>query len=149
MATIVKVRLTEYYPFQSGLTKKQKKMEGGVVDRMGKPLYSLEDYMDGNAPYVSLACDKLGGPPANAKEFRSYGFKVWLPDLAAEISSYIDTPVILPVFIEFRLVDTGEAFTGDKKREIDGAVAPGFALERFQISGPEENHSRRALATSD
>lgn len=116
MAKIIKVRLTEYYPFQAGLSEREKQIEGGVLDRIGKPLYPLEDYIEGKAPYVSLACDSTGGPPANAREFRIYGYKVWLPELCININSYIDTPVIFPLPIDFRLVDTGGFFYGDGKQ---------------------------------
>ena len=114
MSKIVKVRLTEYYPFHPGLSEKAKKMEGGILDRKGKPLYSLEDYMEGKAPYVSLACDYLGGPPGNVKEFRTYGAVVWLPDLSMEITSYVE-PDVMTRMIYFRLVDTGGHFFGDSK----------------------------------
>jgi hypothetical protein len=115
MAKIVKVTLSEYFPFQTGLSKRGKQMEGGMTDRIGKPLFTLEDYLEGKAPYVSLACDSAGGPPGNVKEFKTYGYKVWLPGLSADIDSFIDKPVMLPIQIDFRLVDTGNAFTGDKK----------------------------------
>ena len=61
MAKIVKVRLTEYFPFQTGLTDREKQREGGPTDRADKPLFTLDDYLEGNAPYVSLACDSAGG----------------------------------------------------------------------------------------
>jgi hypothetical protein len=115
MSKIVKVRLTEFFPFQTGLTRKQRKMEGPVLDRMDKPLYSLEDYLEGKAPYVSLACDSAGGPPGNVAEFRKYGYRVWLPEISASANQYTDTPVMLPIMIDFRLVDTGDAFTGKTK----------------------------------
>lgn len=115
MAKIVKIRLTEFYPFQSGLSEEEKNVEGGIKDRLGKPLYTLEDYIEGNAPYVSLACDYLGGPPGNVKEFRTYGFKVWIPKISADINSFIDASINVPIMIDFRLVDTGGHFFGDKK----------------------------------
>jgi hypothetical protein len=116
MPKIINVRLTEYCPFQAGMTEAQEKMQGGVLDRLGKPLYSLEDYLEGKAPYVSLACDSKGGPPANASEFRKYGTKVWLPEISNEISSYVDGITTPPVMIPFRLVDTGGHFYGEKKK---------------------------------
>jgi hypothetical protein len=116
VAKIIKVSLTEFFPFESSLTDHEKKVEGGPTDRMGKPLFTLEDYMDGNAPFVSLACDSAGGPPGNVKEFRTYGFKVWLPEICANVNSYIDKTVMLPLIIDFRLVDTGGAFTGSTKK---------------------------------
>ncbi len=116
MAKMINVRLTEYFPFQAGLSKKQKQIEGGVFDRMGKPLYSLEDYLEGKAPYVSLACDSTGGPPGNASEFRTYGTRVWLQELSLQIKDYVDDPPDSLIFIPFRLVDTGGNFFGGNKQ---------------------------------
>lgn len=124
MAKIIKVSLTEYFPFQSGLTAKQKKMEGPPTDRIGKPLHTLEDYLEGLAPYVSLACDSAGGPPGNAPEFRKYGYRVWLPEIASSAGKYTDATLIFPIMIEFRLVDTGDAFRGKKKRVRVGGYEP-------------------------
>jgi hypothetical protein len=144
MTKIIKVRLTEYFPFQSGLSKKQKKMEGGILDRMDKPLYTLEDYIEGNAPYVSLACDKLGGPPGNVAEFRKYGFKVWIPKISADINSLIDTPITLPIMIDFRLVDTGGRFFGDKKEIIVAGHEPVDVCRRVK---PSEKKSFSGMLT--
>ena len=116
MATIIKVRLTDYYPFQDGLTARQKQVEGPQADRLGKPLHTLEDYLEGTAPFVSLACDSTGGPPARAAEFRKYGYRVWLPEVSASANKYTGTPLMMPIMIEFRLVDTGGHFHGSKKQ---------------------------------
>ena len=107
MGKIIKVRLTEYYPFQEGLTERQQRMEGGKKDRIGKPLCTLEDYLEGKAPYVSLACDSRGGPPSNTEEFRIYGYKVELAKVARRFGRST---------IEFRLVDTGKNFYGERKK---------------------------------
>lgn len=106
-AKLVPVRLTDYYPFHKGLTAEQRRMEGGVHDRRGRMLYPLEDYLEGNAPYVSLACDFKGGPPGNRPEFKLYGYKVQIPFIAHKYGKS---------FIEFRLVDTGGHFFGPGKR---------------------------------
>src|SRR5687767_1662028 len=124
MGKIIKISLTEYYPFQKGLSKRAKKREGAKVDRLGKPLYTLEDYVDGNAPYVSAACDSLGGPPGNVEEFKIYGFKVWIAKITDNIASYIDNPKTKPMAIEFRLVDTGGDFRGKKKRIVSAGHEP-------------------------
>ena len=115
MAKIINVSLSEYFPSQAGLTAKQKRMEGGATDRMGKPLFTLEDYLEGKAPFVSLAVDSGGGAPGNAAEFRKYGFRVWLPAISGSANSFIDKPIMLPIMIDFRLVDTGDAFRGKTK----------------------------------
>ncbi len=51
------------------MSEKAKKMEGGPTDAAGKPLWSLEEYLEGSAEYVSLARDYLAGPPGNDKRF--------------------------------------------------------------------------------
>ena len=132
MATIIKVSLTEYFPFQAGLNAQQRRMEGGTNDRMGHPLFSLEDYLEGNAPFVSLACDSAGGPPGNRQEFRTYKYRVWLPQLSRDINSFIDVPVIGPIMIDFRLVDTGGAFTGDTKVVREAGREPIDVCRRTQ-----------------
>ncbi len=48
-----KARGTGYYPDKSAL-------EGGFTDRVGKPLNTLQDYLSGKAPYVSVAMDSEG-----------------------------------------------------------------------------------------
>jgi hypothetical protein len=55
----IKVRLTHYYPYQAGLTTKQRLMEGKPVDRKGRPLTTLEQHFDDPAahPFVDLAGD--------------------------------------------------------------------------------------------
>ena len=116
MGKMINVRLTEYYPFQAGLSKKQEQIEGGVFDRKGKPLYSLEDYLEGSAPYVSLACDSTAGPPGNAPEFRTYGTRVWLQELSLRIAEYVDNAPDSLIFIPFQLVDTGGNFFGSNKQ---------------------------------
>jgi hypothetical protein len=108
MGNIVRVRLTEYWPFQKGMSEKQKKMEGGTKDRKGNPLYALEDYLEGDAPYVSLACDFKGGAPGNVKEFREYGYQCWIPALQQKLGRNES--------IIFRLVDTGRLFYGKGKK---------------------------------
>jgi hypothetical protein len=53
----IQIRATGYYPFQEGLTPAQRKMEGAPVDRKGKPLFTLEDFLAGRSEYVSLSGD--------------------------------------------------------------------------------------------
>ncbi len=113
MSGIVKVRLTEYWPFQAAMRKREKRMEGGVKDRRDKPLYSLEDFLEGKASYVSLACDSTGGPPGNRDEFKVYGYEVRIPQIDKKMGA--EKPIL------FRLVDTGGRFRGEKK----DVVVPG------------------------
>lgn len=86
-----------YYPDQS-------KLEGGFVDRLGKPLRTLQDYLAGRAPYVSVAMDRSVFP---------YGTVLHI----SEISDHYGKD------IEFRVVDTGDAFKGKGKKRMDICVA--------------------------
>lgn len=144
MAKIIKISLTEYYPFEKNLSKRGKRREGGVVDRLGKPLYTLEDYVDGTAPFVSAACDSTGGAPGNVKEFRIYGFKVWIPAIRDNIGTYIDNPKTQPMIIEFRLVDTGGDFRGKGKKIKAAGHEP---IDICRRAKPDSAHSFSGLLT--
>ena len=112
-AKLVPVRLTDYYPFHKGMSAEQRRMEGGVHDRRGHMLYPLKDYLEGNAPYVSLACDFRGGPP--------------IPFIAHKYGNS---------FIEFRLVDTGGHFFGPGKRvKVTGFEPIGGTLTSLVLMG--------------
>ncbi len=89
-------RATAYYPHNSAL-------EGGFKDRLGKPLHTLQAYLAGNAPYVSVAMD--------SDAFR-YGTKLRIPELERKYGRVID----------FRVVDTGGAFEGEGTSRIDICV---------------------------
>lgn len=84
---------TGYYPENS-------RMEGGFKDRLGKPLYTLQQFLGGDAPYVSVAMD--------SSAFK-YGTKLHIK----ELSDKYDTE------IEFRVVDTGGAFRGKGRSRMD------------------------------
>jgi 3D (Asp-Asp-Asp) domain-containing protein len=90
-------RGTGYFPENS-------RMEGGYFDRRGRPLHTLQDYLAGRAPYVSVAMD------SNA--FR-YGTRMRIPELEAKYGRPI----------EFRVVDTGGAFRGRGTGRIDICTA--------------------------
>jgi len=77
---------TGYFPDNSP-------MEGGFKDRQGKPLHTLQDFLAGKAPYVSVAMDSKAFP---------YGTKLRIPELEKKYGRPI----------EFRVVDTGGAFKG-------------------------------------
>src|SRR6266545_2766424 len=70
------IHVTMYYKPYAGMSEKQKKMEGGATDARGNPLCSLEEYLSGDAEYVSLARDYLAGPPGGDKRFVKYGTRV-------------------------------------------------------------------------
>ncbi|MFO0673779.1 MAG: SH3 domain-containing protein [Polyangiaceae bacterium] len=102
---------TGYYPDNSAL-------EGGFRDRQGAPLHTLQDYLAGNAPYVSVAMDKNAFP---------YGQKLRIPELEA---AHGGQP------IEFRVVDTGGAFTGKGHSRIDICTANHAASLDPVVNGP-------------
>lgn len=85
---------TGYYPDNSA-------MEGGYVDRKGAKLRTLQDFLAGKADYVSVAMDKNMNIP--------YGTKLRIPELEKKYGRSI----------EFRVVDTGGAFTGKGNSRID------------------------------
>lgn len=91
-------RATAYYPDSSAL-------EGGYKDMRGKPLYTLQDYLAGRAPYVSVAMDNKAGI--------KYGQKVCIPELEQHYGKSIP----------FKVVDTGSAFRGKGTSRIDICVA--------------------------
>jgi len=86
-------RGTGYYPDSSPL-------EGGFVDRKGAPLRTLQQFLAGNAAYVSVAMD------VNA--FR-YGQRLRIRELEAKYNK----PIV------FRVVDTGGAFRNKGRTRID------------------------------
>ncbi len=91
---------TGYYPANTA-------MEGGFKDRHGKPLYTLQQYLRGDAPYVSVAMDQ------KIQKYRGgtmeYGQKLRIPELEQKYGKPI----------EFRVVDTGGAFTNKGYGRID------------------------------
>lgn len=90
-------RGTGYFPENS-------RMEGGFLDRKGKPLHTLQDYLAGKAPFVSVAMDSKAFP---------YGTKLRIPELEKKYGQKID----------FRVVDTGGAFKGKGTSRIDICTA--------------------------
>ncbi|CAN5723144.1 hypothetical protein BH10CYA1_BH10CYA1_48410 [soil metagenome] len=103
-------RGTAYYPYNNAL-------EGGFKDKSGKPLCTLQDYLTGKAPYVSVAMDDQAGI--------CYGQKLNIPELNAKYNRKI----------EFRVVDTGGAFRGKGKNRIDICVASADHANDSVING--------------
>lgn len=91
-------KATGYYPHNS-------KMEGGFKDKIGKPLHTLQDFLDGSAPYVSIAIDKNLYKNGTVK----YGDSFRIPELEEKYGKKII----------FKAVDTGGAFTGKGFGRID------------------------------
>lgn len=104
-------RGTGYYPHNS-------RMEGGYTDRRGNKLNTLQDYLAGKAPFVSVAMDKNMKIP--------YGTKLRIKELEQKYGRPI----------EFRVVDTGGAFTGRGTGRIDICTANAAASRDATINGP-------------
>jgi peptidoglycan hydrolase-like protein with peptidoglycan-binding domain len=108
--TTYAARGTGYYPDASA-------MEGGFVDRQGKPLATLQDFLAGRSSYVSVAMDSNAFP---------YGTHLRIPELEQKYGRKID----------FRAVDTGGAFKGKGTSRIDICTANRSASLDSTINGP-------------
>lgn len=93
-------------------------MEGGVLDRKGAPVYTLEQYLAGKTPYVTVAMDS-----------RSFPYGTTLTN-----NLFRDTKGNL---IPFRVTDTGSAFIGAGTSKMDIATD---SLQRA-LTGPNFNSS--------
>lgn len=102
-------RGTGYYPSSSAL-------EGGFNDRLGKKLRTLQSFLAGSAPYVSVAMD--------SSAFK-YGTRLRIKELDAKYGKAII----------FRVVDTGGAFRGKGRSRIDVCVANRSASVDKTING--------------
>ena len=91
--TVYRSRATGYYPAANS-------REGGYVDRKGKKLRTLQDFIDGRTNYVSVAMDVKAAP---------YGARICIPELNARYGEPI----------AFRVVDTGGAFRGKGMSRLD------------------------------
>ena len=94
--TVIGVKSTAYYPDASP-------MEGGFNDRKGRKLRTIQQFLDGEADYVSVAMDLKQYP---------YGQDVCFP----ELNAHYGKPIL------FRVVDTGGAFYGKGKTRVDICV---------------------------
>ncbi|HEY9713028.1 MAG TPA: hypothetical protein V6C72_06140 [Chroococcales cyanobacterium] len=104
-------RGTGYYPANNA-------MEGGFKDMKGKPLHTLQDYLDGKSSYVSVAMDNHAGI--------KYGQNVTIPELDSKYGQHIP----------FKVVDTGGAFTGRGHSRIDICTRNNHAAHDSTINGP-------------
>jgi hypothetical protein len=96
--TMGTARGTGYYPDNSA-------MEGGYNDMKGNKLNTLQDFLQGKAPYVSIALDKNLYAQGKVK----YGDVLRIPELERKYGK-----VIL-----FKAVDTGGAFTNKGFSRVD------------------------------
>lgn len=88
----IALRLTGYWPFAA--TDAERRLEGGVHDRKGRPLHTVEDFLAGRSDHVSLSGDDAAWP---------YGQKVIIP--------WTDGRTIVG-----RVTDTGGSFRGINKK---------------------------------
>jgi 3D (Asp-Asp-Asp) domain-containing protein len=102
-------KATGYYPNGSAL-------EGGFVDRRGVKLRTLQQFLAGQADYVSVAMDSSAF---------SYGQHLRIKELEAKYGKAID----------FRVVDTGGAFRGRGRARIDICVANESASLSPSVNG--------------
>jgi len=102
-------RGTGYYPSSSSL-------EGGFNDRAGKRLRTLQQFLAGDAEYVSVAMD--------SSAFK-YGTRLRIKELDAKYGRAI----------VFRVVDTGGAFRGKGRSRIDVCVANRSASTDATVNG--------------
>ena len=93
---------TAYFPDDSA-------MEGGFEDRIGNELHTLQDFLEGTAPYVSVAIDNVASADYTPPR---YGAQLCIPELNAKYRQKID----------LRAVDTGSAFRGKKFSRVDVCV---------------------------
>jgi len=99
------VKATGYYPTADGHSTAENRLEGGPVDRKGNPLCTLQAFLNGRAPFVSVAMDYKNGLP--------YGTPLFIPALNAKYGKTIP----------FLVVDTGGAFVGKGLARMDICTA--------------------------
>jgi hypothetical protein len=109
--------LTAYYPHNN-------KMEGGGKDRFGNRLYTLQEFLDGKAPYVSVAMDYKGSMKKYQKKYfcipaleKSFSEEIaqWEKTAPDHFSKYGGR-------IPFKVVDTGSAFFNKGLSRMDICV---------------------------
>lgn len=110
---------TGYFPENSA-------MEGGFKDRKGKDLQTLQDYLSGKSKYVSVAMDRKMKIP--------YGKGLNIPELDKRYAAELKK--LGKEHIDFRVVDTGGAFTGKGTSKIDIATANRRASLDPTVNGP-------------
>jgi hypothetical protein len=103
---------TSYPAKATGYIPNPSKMEGGLLDRLGNPLHTLQDFQAGKAPFVSVAMDTKGGPP--------FGTRLNIDEFPGVV---------------FRVVDTGGAFKGTGLTRIDICTANEKASQDPKVNG--------------
>ena len=110
---------TGYFPENSA-------MEGGFKDRKGKSLQTLQDFLSGKSKYVSVAMDKNAKIP--------YGKGLQIAELDKKYAAELKK--LGKEHIDFRVVDTGGAFTNKGTGRIDIATANRRASLDPTVNGP-------------
>lgn len=110
---------TGYYPSNS-------KMEGGFNDRKGNKLSTLQDFLEGKSKYVSVAMDKNQKIP--------YGKGLHIQELDAKYKDQLKAMGL--EHINFRVTDTGGAFTNKGTSRIDIATRDRQHSLDKTINGP-------------
>lgn len=104
--------LTGYFP-------KNNRMEGGFLDRYGNRLYTLQDFLSGKAPYVSVAIDIKNG----MKKYQKTNLcipeldKTYGPEMTNDVKKRTGGKII------FKAVDTGGRFYNRGWKKMDICVA--------------------------
>ena len=115
-------RITRYHPEPSD-------MEGGCTDSKSMPLFTLDQYLSGGAPYVSIALDR--------KLYRRgkirYGDEFRIPALDARHRAELER--VGRRHIVFRAVDTGGGFTGKGFSRLDLCVTTKSYDSRYRNGG--------------
>lgn len=110
----VAIHATGYWP--KSARPDERTMEGGLKDRLGKPLFTLEEFQAGKAPYVSVAGDDSIWP---------YGQRI-------AVNAWPG--------VTFRVVDTGGGFRGINKRfRVVGEEPLDFCVDSSKTFVPKKN----------
>jgi peptidoglycan hydrolase-like protein with peptidoglycan-binding domain len=107
--TVIKNALTTIYTPYTARTREQRRVEGPPTDRFLQPICTLEKYLGGSCPYVSVAIDRRLKVPDGT------------PLLIPQISDLVGRTV------EFRIVDTGALWAFHGTKHVDIATDSGDA----------------------
>lgn len=97
--------LTTHQSVATLYTTENTAIEGGPKDRCGRPLRTLDDYLNGRAEYVSVAMDRMA---------LQYGTLIRIPEIEKRFNLNFPIP--------FKIVDTGSAFIGKGLSRLDICV---------------------------
>ncbi len=112
----LQARVTGYYPVGPEASEAERRREGGDLDRKVRPLHSIKDFLQGRAPFVSVAAD--------LHAFPVYGEELRIQELERRYGRRI----------VFRVVDTGGDFVSTGTAALD--VRVDSETEADQITGP-------------